>query len=241
MKYYITFMEEIENLYSNKALLSAGKEDTLIIFCESNQSTMPIALWELLSQLKCKVEFKKIEETNDEFKYIEPVYLLGQLSVQNMVVEILSKNPYITKAAALGNLNGKTTRKKTVSRKNPVENKENIEVKQLSMDEVVKTEPIKKRTYKKKETKEFMNTPEINDDFDAKYNKLVEILQKSKTKAFDPVSIMPAIVEAVRNSIKENKSFEDAVNTCMPNYAKRVLKALAGKEDEITNLVKTME
>lgn len=245
MIYLTTTKDLIKN---QKLLTTLAQEDNLFILYKDTNASIPIEAYPLLSSLKCNIQFKQYtEQIQDQFSL---VYELGILSGQNKNAGIRALTDEHLQFMSIFQKE-KLTRKKTgtvnkvktavtASKADPSVKEQSFMNEPEEPAENTKTmeEPVKKKRGRKSKQDDQKDTSK--DDFDKSYDQLTALFNSVKTKTFDPNSSMYGIVKAVKASIEEKTRLEESFKVWFPNNSGKIIKAFAGKEEELIDIVKNL-
>lgn len=246
MVIYIITAEEL--VKEQKMLMSLPAGDMLYILYTKDNASIPIEAYQILSSLKCKVNFTQFPE--DAGLQYEFVFEMGKLCGANNNASIRSLTATNNKLIrALVNVfdkkgQAKTTRKRATSAKKADKEQEFMNVPQenpvqKTSDTVSQEAPPekKKRTRKPKEIS-VQNKSE--DAFDKAFDELTALFEEVKTKEFDPQSQIYGIVKAVKASISEGNTIKESFKVWFPNNYNKYVKAFEGKEDRLVSIVSNL-
>ncbi len=230
---YITTTEDIGKNSKNIASMT-NANDTLYILYSENNASIPIEAFQLLSSIKCKVEFKTYPiELADQFKFI---YELGIIRGEhkNEAVRLITDvgaAPFLD----VFRVEKPARKKRSVKQKNLKKEEEFMPAPEIPIEETKKSESKPATDVVLKKPRSRKDKPK--DDFDQAYDQLTALLNEAKTKTFDPTANLYGIVKAVKASIADKVSLEESFKIWFPNNSDKFLKAFAGKENELTELV----
>lgn len=248
MTIYVTTTSDI--IKHQKIFASLLKDDELQILYTDKNASIPIEAYQILSSLKCSVNFEPFPETQEEqFLY---VFKLGKRCGEknNAAIRGITDTKNGTIGALLGALDGKSQGKTQRKRSAAARPKKESPVEEPFMPAPTmdNTTPVldpqqndevaekKKRTRKQKQ-----GTANVADDaFERAYGELMELLEGVKTKGFDPARQVTSIVKAVKTSQNEGKSLNESFNIWFSGNANKYIKAFSGKEDDLFRIVSAL-
>lgn len=237
MTIYIATAEDLSK--NIKLLSSLSNNDVLYILYTEKNAMIPIDAYQLLSSLKCKVEFKPYTDNFEE--QLRFAYELGYICGSNKPASV--KSITSGKIPLLGIFQDKPVRKRTTSAK-PAEKTAKTVEKTAPKEEIMPApveNPVQKITEEQPpEKKKRGRKSKSEDAFDKAYDELTALFDEVKTKTFNPSSNIYGIVKAVKASITENTSLKDAFKVWFPQNADKMSKAFEGKEDRLINIVKNL-
>lgn len=245
---YITTLKDVNE--SIKKIKSIKKSDTLLIFHDKSETSVPMSLLPLLTEKGCKIEFEEIKSSPKISREAYIAFSIGLLlgKSANDIVNISSeleglfelfkgtpvkrtrrKSNTAKQATVLENKNDNkatldktknTTDKRTTKTKNKENTKETI---------------VKTKTQTRKKTKE-------DDVFDKQYEELTKLIYElPKTENFNPVDNMYNIINTVKTSIEQNIPLDKAAKiSCSSLIADNLFSAIKGKKKELTDIIKNM-
>ncbi len=234
---YITTTEDLgKNLKNITSMANAN--DTLYILYSENNASIPIEAFQLLSSLKCKVEFKPYpSDLTDQFKF---VYELGVIRGEhrNEAVRLVTD---VSTATFLDIFHEEKPARKKRSTKNKT-----LEIE----EEFMPTPVVPVKETKRPENKSVATTAEKKtrgrkskpkDEFDQAYDQLTTLFGEVKTKSYDPTANLYGIVKAVKTSIADKISLEESFKMWFPNNSSKILKVFTGREDELISIVNNLK
>ncbi len=240
----IIYIATAEDLGKNLKLLSSlSNNDVLYILYTEKNATIPIEAYQLLSSLKCKVEFKPYTDSIEEqlkFAY-ELGYMCGE-NKANAAVKSLSSS----KLALLSIFNDKPARKRMATTKTEAETikkpAQKAKKEEIMPPPEINENPVQKNTEEPaQEKKKRGRKSKADKAFDKAYDELVALFGEVKTKTFNPESNLYGIVKAVKSAISEKTELKDSFKIWFPGNSDKIIQAFAGKEDRLISIVKNLD
>ncbi len=235
---YITTSGELTK--DQKLLASLPATDTLFILYSKTEASIPIEAYQMLSSLKCKVEFIQWSDNIDaQLKFM---FDLGVTCGTTTGVRVLTAKNYVFAKV----FQNKPTRKRGASAKSskiPVQNTKDAKP-EIKTEEIMPA-PISVQEKSDKqpaaEKKKRAAKPKLEDDFDKAYSELEALFSEVKTKEYNPLNNLNGIVKAAKSSITEKRDLKESFKVWFPDKADKIIKVFEGKESRLLEIVTRLD